>query len=236
MRRTEEMEKNHEPNLDVVAGLTGEMLGEIFCWREDEWAEEMRSMGFYIGKFIYIMDAYEDYLIQHQRSSFGVAPVFRELNLSRGQRDHFFQLLMGKDIEIEDLHGIRRKVKIYQGNPPVSVFVQKAGKQGLKVSLDKRFYSFIGEKYLYILDQDTLYQCDREFSMDLRVFFEQMTQGYNAPYEVTVGEKEAPLFYERVLKKFESYGILEVKDVELEDLKPVQLKAKFMFESPGPGG
>lgn len=181
------------------------------------------------------MDAYEDYLIQHQRSSFGVAPVFRELNLSRGQRDHFFQILMGKDIEIEDLHGIRRTVKIYQGNPPVSVFVQKAGKQGLKVSLDKRFYSFIGEKYLYILDQDTLYQCDREFSMDLRVFFEQMTQGYNAPYEVTVGEKEAPLFYERVLKKFESYGILEVKDVELEDLKPVQLKAKFMFESPGQG-
>ena len=52
------------------------------------------------------MDAYEDYLIQHQRSSFGVAPVFRELNLSRGQRDHFFQLLMGKDIEIEDLHAL----------------------------------------------------------------------------------------------------------------------------------
>lgn len=61
MRRTEEVEKNHETNLDAVAGLTGEMLGEVFCWREDEWAEELRTLGFYMGKFIYIMDAYEDY-------------------------------------------------------------------------------------------------------------------------------------------------------------------------------
>lgn len=45
----------------MVAGLTGEMLGEIFCWREDEWQEELRTLGFYMGKFIYIMDAYEDY-------------------------------------------------------------------------------------------------------------------------------------------------------------------------------
>lgn len=61
MRRTEEVERSHESNLDVVAGLTGEMLGEIFCWKEDEWAEELRTLGFYMGKFIYLMDAYEDY-------------------------------------------------------------------------------------------------------------------------------------------------------------------------------
>ena len=58
MRRTEEVERSHESNLDVVAGLTGEMLGEIFCWKEDEWAEELRTLGFYMGKFIYLMDAY----------------------------------------------------------------------------------------------------------------------------------------------------------------------------------
>jgi len=33
----------------------------VFCWKEDEWAEELRTMGFYMGKFIYLMDAYEDY-------------------------------------------------------------------------------------------------------------------------------------------------------------------------------
>lgn len=37
------------------------MVAEVFCWKEDEWAEELRTMGFYMGKFIYLMDAYEDY-------------------------------------------------------------------------------------------------------------------------------------------------------------------------------
>ena len=70
MRRTEEVEKNRETNLDAVAGLTGEMLGEVFCWKEDEWAEEMRTLGFYMGKFIYIMDAYEDYSEDMQKGAY----------------------------------------------------------------------------------------------------------------------------------------------------------------------
>lgn len=61
MEKTQQTEERGETNLDLVAGLTGEMLGEVFCWKEDEWAEELRTLGFYMGKFIYLMDAYEDY-------------------------------------------------------------------------------------------------------------------------------------------------------------------------------
>jgi len=53
-------EKKRETNLDVAAGLTGEMLAELFCWREDEWQRDLRGLGFYLGKFIYLMDAFED--------------------------------------------------------------------------------------------------------------------------------------------------------------------------------
>lgn len=53
-----EAEKNQ--NLDAASGLTGEMLGELFCWQEDEWKQELYATGFYLGKFIYLMDAYED--------------------------------------------------------------------------------------------------------------------------------------------------------------------------------
>ena len=60
MKKTGDVEKHQETNLDLVAGLTGEMVAEVFCWKEDEWAEELRTMGFYMGKFIYLMDAYED--------------------------------------------------------------------------------------------------------------------------------------------------------------------------------
>lgn len=70
MQKTEAVEKKRETNLDVVAGLTGEMLGEVFCWREDEWTGELRTLGFYMGKFIYLMDAYEDYDKDIQRNSY----------------------------------------------------------------------------------------------------------------------------------------------------------------------
>lgn len=53
-------EERQETNIDLVAGLTGQMLAEIFDWHCDEWSEELRCFGFYMGKFIYLMDAYED--------------------------------------------------------------------------------------------------------------------------------------------------------------------------------
>ena len=60
MRKLNMLESKRETNLDAIAGLTGEMLGEIFSWKDDIWAEELHCLGFYMGKFIYLMDAYED--------------------------------------------------------------------------------------------------------------------------------------------------------------------------------
>ena len=45
---------------DLAAGLTGQMLGEIFVCREDCWSDRLRQMGSALGRFIYLMDAYED--------------------------------------------------------------------------------------------------------------------------------------------------------------------------------
>lgn len=60
MEQLAQAEEAHETNIDLVAGLTGELLAEIFDWQQDEWSEELRCFGFYMGKFIYLMDAYED--------------------------------------------------------------------------------------------------------------------------------------------------------------------------------
>ncbi len=60
LRSLRDCERKASGDLDYVAGLTGEMLGEIFVWKEDVWAPRLRRMGFFLGKFIYLMDAYED--------------------------------------------------------------------------------------------------------------------------------------------------------------------------------
>jgi len=56
----EKAECSGEKDIDMLAGLTGTMLGELLNWKNDIWADMLYSVGFYLGKFIYIMDAYED--------------------------------------------------------------------------------------------------------------------------------------------------------------------------------
>ena len=58
--RLSDYEKQQEADLDLVAGCFGELMAEIFVIREDVWEEYLRKFGFYLGKFIYIMDAYDD--------------------------------------------------------------------------------------------------------------------------------------------------------------------------------
>lgn len=92
MKKTEEIEKRREKNLDLVAGLSGEMLGEVFCWKEDEWAEELRTMGFYMGKFIYLMDAFEDYDADVEKNAYNPL-VFMEKGQEQ-DRDTWCKLLL----------------------------------------------------------------------------------------------------------------------------------------------
>lgn len=54
------LEKENEQNIDRMAGLFGEIMAECFAYRHDEWESNLRELGFFLGKFIYLMDAYED--------------------------------------------------------------------------------------------------------------------------------------------------------------------------------
>ncbi len=53
-------EKKNIYDIDKTAGFFGEIMAELFVYRSDEWEEKLRRMGFFFGKFIYLMDAYED--------------------------------------------------------------------------------------------------------------------------------------------------------------------------------
>ena len=80
MQQMEEYEKRKESNIDLVAGLTGEMLGEVFAWKEDEWYHELKTLGCYMGRFIYMMDAYEDIDKDEKKDSYNPLRVLRKEN------------------------------------------------------------------------------------------------------------------------------------------------------------
>ena len=55
-----EVEARADENLDAAANLTGNMLAELYVMKEDVYARDLRELGFYLGKFIYLCDCYED--------------------------------------------------------------------------------------------------------------------------------------------------------------------------------
>ena len=53
-------EKEGVTDIDIPAGCFGRLMSELFVYRKDQWEDRLRGIGFFLGKFIYIMDAYED--------------------------------------------------------------------------------------------------------------------------------------------------------------------------------
>lgn len=53
-------EKQGDADIDTMAGLFGKVMAQIVSCREDEWKDNLERLGFFLGKFIYLMDAYED--------------------------------------------------------------------------------------------------------------------------------------------------------------------------------
>ena len=43
-----------------MSGCFGRIMEEIPAWKPDVWENTLRRMGFYLGKFIYLLDAYDD--------------------------------------------------------------------------------------------------------------------------------------------------------------------------------
>ncbi len=60
LRELDECEKEGSTDIDRTAGCFGHLMEELFVYREDIWEKNLRRMGFFLGKFIYLMDAYED--------------------------------------------------------------------------------------------------------------------------------------------------------------------------------
>ena len=55
------IEKNGKSQPDEAVNCSGRMLSEIFVYQEDFWSNSLRTFGYELGRFIYLMDAAMDY-------------------------------------------------------------------------------------------------------------------------------------------------------------------------------
>lgn len=54
------LEASGDTNLDAAANLTGVMMAELFDWKSGPFSKDMQTLGFALGKTVYLMDAFLD--------------------------------------------------------------------------------------------------------------------------------------------------------------------------------
>ena len=72
------LEKSDSPSLDRLANLTGQMLGALYRYQDDMWADTLQQVGEGLGRFIYLMDAYDDLDRDQRRKRFNPLLPYRD--------------------------------------------------------------------------------------------------------------------------------------------------------------
>ena len=119
--------------------ILGKFVEAIFEYKNDEWSEILKKIGFYLGKFIYLLDAYEDMNEDEKKDCYN--PLIRLKEQKREKFDDYmhdiFVMMMSK------------AGRAYDGLP----IVENSG------ILDNIIYSGVWQKYNRILsaaDKDNL--------------------------------------------------------------------------------
>lgn len=194
-------------------------------------AEEDRPL---CALLVELVNVYQEHFEQFRKSSFVTVQGLRELNLSRANRDRFFRLMEGRELELEDASGSRHLVSVKKEPLRLAVKITKAGRDGIRVALDAALYGFPGEGHWYVGDKEKLIRLDLEATEALHVFLEQTLRDKKS-HTLDVQERDIPLFVERVLQKILPYCELDAQEVNLEAYRPQELKASFSFDSARPG-
>ncbi len=84
-------EEEGSSDLDAVSGAFGELMAEFFVCRKDIWEPTLRRMGFYLGKFIYLLDAYDD--LEEDRKNGSYNPLLLSMDGDPALDDRVRQIL-----------------------------------------------------------------------------------------------------------------------------------------------
>lgn len=102
-----DLEKENCTNIDKVSNVFGEIMKEVFKFKEDEYETILKNIGFNLGKYIYILDAYEDLEEDYKKRRYNpfIEYINRKDELSTKVEDMIILILsfMEEDIEKLDL-------------------------------------------------------------------------------------------------------------------------------------
>lgn len=90
-----QLETENCPNPDLPAGCFGRLLGELFVYKEDLWADNLRNMGDALGRYIYLADGAMDYRRDRKRKQYNPF-LAMDTGENHAQWENWLVLAMGR--------------------------------------------------------------------------------------------------------------------------------------------
>lgn len=88
LEKLSEYESLNETDIDTVSSCFGDIMAAVIVMKDDEWKETLQRLGFYLGKYIYILDAYDDLLGDIKKNRYNMLKAYCE-------REDFEEFILG---------------------------------------------------------------------------------------------------------------------------------------------
>ena len=101
------LEKEDCADADACAACFGRLLGEVFVWKQDRWADTLYRLGFSLGRFIYLADCHCD--LERDRKSGAFNPYLRQSFSPTQRKSHLVMAMAAAMGAYEQLPLVRDK-------------------------------------------------------------------------------------------------------------------------------
>lgn len=92
----ENLEKAQTSDIDIISNEFGNLMAEIMVYRKDHWEKILRKIGFFLGKYIYTLDAYLDMEEDKKNNSYN---PFLFMNLGKNEKEYNLEGELNKEEE-----------------------------------------------------------------------------------------------------------------------------------------
>lgn len=96
LRGLAEAEQRNETDLDVLAGYFGRIMETVILYKEDYFARDLSRFGFFLGKFIYLLDAYDDMERDVKNGCFNPLQAMREQENFEERTEEILEMMMAE--------------------------------------------------------------------------------------------------------------------------------------------
>lgn len=100
----EKLEKAKTSDIDIISNEFGNIMAEIMVYRKDHWEKILRKVGFFLGKYIYTVDAYLDMEEDKKNNSYN---PFLLMNLDKNEKEDKLETELNK----EEGHNLEQNIK-----------------------------------------------------------------------------------------------------------------------------